>query len=280
MINTLVLAWFIVGVVGTICRCLFFRQSVSFWTQCAIIFYCGAPFFFPLSTKAIGILALLIPFFLHHFVSRSPFLNLASLFGLWLPFEMGLLRVPFESSLPVDYAIILLTFFSVFISFSRSRPMSLFHTSFKLSLRDVKVALIVYLMLLLVIVPTGIWVGFLTFNFFDPTIMFFVQTIVVGYFLYALAEELLFRFLMFDFFQPFFSNDRIVWIITSIIFGFAHINNRTADMTGFNWAYVLLSTFAGFGYGYVYLKTRKVSAAALTHALINMTWGMFFNSPY
>ena len=258
----------------------FFRQPVSFIVRCVILLYCGAPFLFPLSMKAIGILALFIPFFIHYFLNRSPFLNLASLFLLWLPFEMGFLSVPFDSSLPVDYAIILLSFFSVFITFSRSRSIILFHSSFKLSFFDLRVALVVYLILLLMIVPTGIWIGFLTFNFFEPTIMFFVQTIVVGYFLYALAEELLFRFLMFDFFKPFFSNERTIWVISSIIFGFAHINNRTVTMTGLNWAYVLLSTVAGFGYGFVYLKTRKVSAAALTHALINMTWGMFFNSPY
>ncbi|RAP24807.1 hypothetical protein DID73_00630 [Candidatus Marinamargulisbacteria bacterium SCGC AG-343-K17] len=280
MIDAMVLAWFIFGVFGTVLRCVKFRQPISFRFQIFILLYCGIPFLIPFTFKAIGIVAIFIPFLIHRYFYNSPYLNLFSLFGLWLPFEMGLLSVSFKSSLPVDYAIILLTFFSTFISFSHSRSLTLFLASFRMSLSDLKVAIKIYVLLLLIIIPLGHFTGFLSFQFFEPSIMFFVQTIVVGYFLYALPEELLFRFLMFDFFRPFFASDRAQWFITSVIFGLAHINNRTADMVGYNWSYVLLSTIAGLGYGFVYMRTKKVSASALTHALINMIWGMFFNSPY
>ncbi len=134
--------------------------------------------------------------------------------------------------------------------------------------------------LLMVIIPVGLLIDFLSFRLFDPSLMFFIETIVVGYFLYALPEELLFRFLMLDFFHPFIASERGCLVMTSFIFGLAHMNNRMTDVPGFNWSYVLLAIIAGVGYGYVYMRTKKVSASAMTHVMINMTWGMLFNFPH
>ena len=280
MINVFVLAWFLVGVLGVLLRCLFFRQSVSLPLQCLVLLYCGAPFLVPFTPKAVGILVVFLPYFLHRYFSHIPLLNGGSLFGLWLVFECGWMRLPFESTLPVSYAIILLTFFSIFILFSESRPINLFIDSFKMGKKDIQLAVYVYIVLLISIIPLGYVTGFLSFQFFNPNLTFFVQTIVIGYFLYALPEELLFRFLMIDFLRPFLKSERFLWIVTSCIFGLAHINNQMDGTVGFNWPYVLLGTIAGLGYGFVFMKTKKVSASALTHALINMTWGMFFNTPY
>jgi len=60
-------------------------------------------------------------------------------------------------------------------------------------------------------------------------------------------------------------------VIASIAFGLAHYKG---GMT-----YVMLATFAGIGYGYVYHKTSRIEASMLTHFLLNLTHILFFTYP-
>ena len=71
----------------------------------------------------------------------------------------------------------------------------------------------------------------------------------------------------------------LLLIVTAVIFGLAHLNNQAIGFN-LNWGYAGLATIAGLGYGWVFFRTNKVAAAALTHMLINFTWALFFNSPY
>jgi len=79
--------------------------------------------------------------------------------------------------------------------------------------------------------------------------------------------------------HPFINRQSLLLIVTAVIFGLAHLNNQAIGFN-LNWGYAGLATIAGLGYGWVFFRTNKVAAAALTHMLINFTWALFFNSPY
>ena len=54
------------------------------------------------------------------------------------------------------------------------------------------------------------------------------------------------------------------------VFGLAHLPDLR---------YVLLTTLAGIGYGWVYTRTGKITASALTHTGVNWIWGLFLSYP-
>jgi hypothetical protein len=61
-------------------------------------------------------------------------------------------------------------------------------------------------------------------------------------------------------------------LVVSVIFGCSHLNNHPI----FDWRYVTIASVAGIAYGTVYNRTGKVTAAAVTHALIDIVWRLFF----
>lgn len=89
----------------------------------------------------------------------------------------------------------------------------------------------------------------------------------------GLPEELLFR----GFIQEGLArlwNPRAGWLVGSALFGLAHI---TKGYPPLNWRYAVMATLAGLTYGWVYQRTRKLSAAALTHGGADWLWGTFFH---
>jgi membrane protease YdiL (CAAX protease family) len=42
-------------------------------------------------------------------------------------------------------------------------------------------------------------------------------------------------------------------------------------------AYVVMATLAGLAYGWVWMRTRKVTASAITHMLVNLIWVTVFH---
>ena len=65
------------------------------------------------------------------------------------------------------------------------------------------------------------------------------------------------------------------WIVASIIFGLAHINNNGVFP---NWRYALLATIAGIFYGNTWRKTGSIFPAAIVHALVDTTWHLLFRT--
>ncbi len=87
----------------------------------------------------------------------------------------------------------------------------------------------------------------------------------------VIAEEALFRGLIQRHLNNYLSGLQSV-SIAALLFGVAHFAG--------GWQYVLLSSFAGFMYGYAYLKTGRIEAAILAHFLLNVTHFIFFVYPY
>jgi len=51
--------------------------------------------------------------------------------------------------------------------------------------------------------------------------------------------------------------------VASVVFGLAHFPDPR---------YMLLAAFAGLAYGWVYERTGKITASAITHALVDAVW--------
>lgn len=92
------------------------------------------------------------------------------------------------------------------------------------------------------------------------------------------AEELIFRGLIQNRLMSTRLGNAWGWILASLIFGFAHINNRVGDFRVPNWTYVVFASVAGLGYGLVYWRTRSLVLAAILHALVDTTWLVFFKN--
>jgi len=60
--------------------------------------------------------------------------------------------------------------------------------------------------------------------------------------------------------------------IAAVLFGLAHMAGGVQ--------YVVLSSLAGFMYGYAYLKTGRIEAAILTHLMLNVVHFIFFAYPF
>ena len=58
--------------------------------------------------------------------------------------------------------------------------------------------------------------------------------------------------------------------VSAMIFGFAHFQD---------WRYVLFATFAGYGYGYTYYKTKNLLASAAVHMGVDAVWSLILSYP-
>jgi hypothetical protein len=61
-------------------------------------------------------------------------------------------------------------------------------------------------------------------------------------------------------------------LIASVIFGASHLHHAPVP----NWRYAILATLAGVFYGYTYRNRQRISASALTHALVDTLWHFWF----
>jgi membrane protease YdiL (CAAX protease family) len=125
--------------------------------------------------------------------------------------------------------------------------------------------------------PLGLGMGFLQFNLVIPGLLDFLVNVLAGYLLVALIEEVLFRGVIQNLLITRIGNERVGLAIGSIIFGMAHLNNSTTGFPEPNWAYVLMATIAGLAYGWVWMRTKRVTASAITHMLVNLVWDIVFH---
>lgn len=281
MIDTIILTWFLLGMIFLIFNTLKLKTNKSIYVGSSFLIYTLLPIYFGAEFISIFIatISFLGSFTLHRFFYKKPLINIFSILILWFPFEFEWFQIGLTTTLPVSFAMVIMAFYSIYFIFSKERSIVSLQKSFKLTFSDLKISFLGFSVLVALIVPIGTSIGFLKFSLFEPSILFFLNSLLVGYFLIALPEELLFRHLMTDLLAPFLKNKFFVLIITSLIFGLAHLNNQAVG-GDLNWPYAGLATIAGLGYGWVFYKTNKVSAAAFTHMLINFTWAMFFNAPY
>jgi hypothetical protein len=95
------------------------------------------------------------------------------------------------------------------------------------------------------------------------------------YFTIAIPEELLFRGILQNLLcQSIQKGPKGVYglLIASVVFGASHLHHAPVP----NWRYAILATLAGVFYGYTYRNRQRISASALTHALVDTAWHFWF----
>ena len=142
-----------------------------------------------------------------------------------------------------------------------ARPLEGVGYRWALSRRDAVTAVLVFAGYAAIALPIGFATHFLAWNPRAAAPGLLLQPIII-YLVTAVPEEFLFRGLI----QNLLSR----WLgiplglaIGSVIFGLSHLPDPR---------YAVLATIAGAAYGWVYLRTGKVTASAITHALVDAVW--------
>jgi membrane protease YdiL (CAAX protease family) len=98
-------------------------------------------------------------------------------------------------------------------------------------------------------------------------------TVLAIFFLVALPEELLFRGLLHTLLaRRLRDHPHLALVSSSLLFGLAHAKGPEQPV----WVYVVLATLAGGFYGWTFVTTGKVTAAAVTHWLVDSYWSILF----
>lgn len=127
----------------------------------------------------------------------------------------------------------------------------------------------------LLAIPLGI-----ALNFIHPH----SQTVSLGrwafqffgiYLTIAIPEEFLFRGVLQNFLVKSIHHARhglYGLLIAAVVFGASHLHHAPVP----NWRYGILATLAGIFYGNAYRLRQRLSASALTHALVDTIWHFWF----
>jgi hypothetical protein len=142
-----------------------------------------------------------------------------------------------------------------------ARPLDGVGYRWSVTRRDAATAAIVFLVYAAIALPIGFGTGFITWHPRAATPALLLQPLII-YLVTAVPEEFLFRGLIQNLLSRWLSIP-VGLAIASVIFGLSHLPDPR---------YALLATIAGLAYGYVYLRTGKVTASAITHALVDAVW--------
>lgn len=142
-------------------------------------------------------------------------------------------------------------------------------------LKDIGIAFLALVIIMLLVVPPGLLTGFLTFHFPQTFNIPKLTVHFIGLFLtVALPEELFFRGILLRGLDKMYSKKWIPLVISSLAFGLMHWNNVNTLSTQIT--YVCLAAIAGLGYGWAYRKSgNNLFAAILVHTLVDWTWKLF-----
>ena len=148
--------------------------------------------------------------------------------------------------------------------------------TFALTRDDLKQAISGFLGIGILLIPVGFQLGFLSYAPQRITFPVVLELTVLGYFLVALVEEILFRGIIQNILGELTHQKTVSLLLAAVIFGLSHLNNATPGFAEPNWGYALMATLAGVAYGWVWQRTGKVTASALTHMMVNLSWGLFW----
>jgi uncharacterized protein len=130
-----------------------------------------------------------------------------------------------------------------------------------------------FLIVILILIILALVLQFIKFDFKIPNCIF-IWTITNLLFV-CVAEEAFFRGFIQKNLALIMSKRKygnyLAIIITAILFGAAHYPGGVR--------YVILTTVAGAGYGYMYFTTKRIEASILTHFGLNLTHFLFFTYP-
>jgi membrane protease YdiL (CAAX protease family) len=196
--------------------------------------------------------------------SPSPVQVLAAALCLWLPVEFHLLPIvplPPPDGLRAAELAALTTGLYLFLV---ACPIDRIGYTFLLNRQHVLSALAATAAFAIPGIPIGIATHFLSWHPRVNATSVAVAPFAI-YLATAMPEEFLFRGLIQNSLERLLGRAGLP--IAAIVFGLAHLPDPR---------YVLLATLAGFAYGWVYMRTRRITASAITHALVDWIWVLLF----
>ena len=194
---------------------------------------------------------------------RPPVRELAAVALLWLPIEFRLLAsLPVPTPAGYDVARFAGLVDALWL-FLVARPLPDVGYTFAFRWRDGAAAVRAFLLYAAIALPLGLATGFIAWH---PRVTTggVVLTPLLIYLAIAVPEEFLFRGLVQNLLTRWWGPARAL-PAAAVVFGLAHLPDPR---------YVLLATFAGLAYGWVYQRTGQVMASAITHALVDATWSV------
>jgi membrane protease YdiL (CAAX protease family) len=141
--------------------------------------------------------------------------------------------------------------------------------------RDVAEGFANFLAFSLLGIPLGIALHFLHPHFSSASLWQLPLQFFGVYLTIAIPEELLFRGILQNLLcRSIRRGPAGVYglLIAAVIFGAAHLHHAPAP----NWRYAILATLAGVFYGNAFRNRQRLSASALTHALVDTAWHFWF----
>ena len=127
----------------------------------------------------------------------------------------------------------------------------------------------------LLAIPLGYALRFIHFRPTSVSFAGFAGQFLGIYLTIAIPEELLFRgILQNSLVRAIQRGPKGIYgvLIASLIFGASHLHHPPVP----NWRYGIMASLAGIFYGNAYRTRRRLSAPALTHALVDTAWHFWF----
>lgn len=283
---------------------LFYYPDLALWTPLGLfvcyLYYCSQTGGIHLQT-AWGILGYLMIPSLFLWKCRKAYEKVGdkltcwdamAILFLWLPFDLHLVsRRPNAMRDALDWPIIALSGVIIGLVFWVGlRHLEGAKAEFRFSLRGLGLTLASLFCLSAIVVPLGQATGFLVPREFWknsslPEILWthlvtwkFVIYFAKIFVTIALSEEFLFRGIIQNFLNNSLKDQTISWILASLLFGSAHLNNGATSLypSGWNWEYALMASIAGLAYGWVFRRTSSLLYPMLLHALVDSIWHTLF----
>lgn len=205
--------------------------------------------------------------------------DFAILLMLWLPLEFAAggrwVPRPAQGFLhSAAYGMAILLALAIFAGFRAAPGMKY---NLPRGARDLKYMLAAYAVTAPLLAVLGIALGFIPWPHAPASHMtpgFMAVRFLVIFAATGLPEEILFRSLVQNFLMLRFGASNGVLLVSSLIFGCAHLNN--GPQAAPNWRYMILASIAGFACGKVFQKSSSVLAPATLHAMVDATKHFFF----
>ena len=200
--------------------------------------------------------------------------DVVAILSLWLPLDFRWMRDVWgwpSHSLAYSMNSLLATGLAVFL-FVCVRRLDDVGFHYYLQKRDGWIGVRNFLFFAPIAVPIGLLTGFIRISNGPPPYWNLALTGLGIFFLIAIPEELLFRGIIQNLLAKAFRKPALALIVTSVIFGAAHLNNGPRP----DWRYFLLASLAGLFYGNAYQATGGLLAPAIVHTLVDTVWRAFF----
>jgi membrane protease YdiL (CAAX protease family) len=222
---------------------------------------------------AFALPALLILLTTHEQKSRLNFYFASAVLFMWYSVEFG--AAP-DVGLPVGVGLIgymklaLIVLLLYVVTLSNRLPDAGF--TFSLTRRDWREVLINFALFGISAIPIGLITGFIKPSTALPSLLEIAGRGIAIFLFIALPEEILFRGVIQRYLERVLRWAQLpTLILSSVIFGAAHLNNP--PNVGY---YFILATLAGVFYGRTFLHTGKVVPAAIVHLLVDWMWSVLF----